>query len=71
MNELGATEQFDAAESRDYIQSWLRGEEPPESSVKKVFSTADKIYRAGLEEQEGDEPDAERNLDTSGQLQAA
>lgn len=71
MNELGATEQFDAAESRDYIATWLQGEEPPESSVKKVFSTADKIYRAGLEEPEGDEPDAERNLDTSGQLQAA
>ena len=71
MNELGATEQFSAAESRDYLQTWLQGEEPPESSIKRVFSTADKIYRAGLEEQEGDEPDAQRNLDTSGQLQAA
>ena len=72
MNELGSTDQFDAAESRDYIQQWLKGEEPPEPSVKRVFSTADKIYRAGLEEEpEGDEPDAQRNLDSSGQLQAA
>lgn len=71
MNELGSTDQFDAAESRHYIQEWLRGEEPPESSIKRVFSTADKIYRAGLEEPEGDEPDAQRNLDSSGQLQAA
>ena len=71
MNELDSTDQFNAAESRQYIQTWLQGEEPPESSIKRVFSTADKIYRAGLEEQEGDEPDAQRNLDSSGQLQAA
>lgn len=71
MNELGSTDQFDAAESRSYIQTWLQGEEPPESSIKRVFSTADKIYRAGLEEVEGDEPDAQGNLDSSGQLQAA
>lgn len=71
MNELDAPDQFDAAESRDYIQFWLRGEDPPESSIKKVFSTVDKIYRAGLEEPEGDEPDAERIVDSSGQLQAA
>lgn len=71
MNELDALDQFDAAESRDYIQTWLRGEDPPESSIKRVFGTVDKIYRAGLEEPEGDEPDAERTVDSSGQLQAA
>jgi hypothetical protein len=60
MNELGSTDQFNAAESRNYIQIWLRGEEPPESSIKRVFSTADKIYRAGLEEPKESEPAEEK-----------
>lgn len=51
MNELGALKQFDAAESRAYIQTWLRDEQPDEKSVRKVFSTADKILRAGYPEE--------------------
>lgn len=49
MNELGATDQFDADESRHYIQSWLRGQEPDEKSIRGVLSTADKIIKAGKE----------------------
>lgn len=71
LNELGAVGQFDPAESRAYIAGWLRGEEPPEQAIKRVFSVADRIIKAGLKEPEGDEPDVERNPDTSGQLQAA
>jgi len=56
MNELDVLDQFDAAESRDYIRTWLQGEDPSESSIKRVFSTVDKIYRAGLEEPEEAEP---------------
>jgi antirestriction protein ArdC len=52
MNELGATEQFDAAESRHYIQTWLKDQEPDEKSIKSVFSTADKIIKAGYEPKE-------------------
>lgn len=50
LNDLGALEQFDPAESRAYIQTWLRGEEPPESAIKRVFTVADRIIRAGMEE---------------------
>lgn len=52
MNELGALKQFDAAESRHYIQTWLKDEQPDEKSIRRVFSTADKILRAGLPERE-------------------
>ncbi|MGO4470385.1 ArdC-like ssDNA-binding domain-containing protein [Arthrobacter sp. M-10] len=56
MNELDSLDEFNAPESRDYIQTWLRGEDPHESSIKRVFSTVDKIYRAGLDEPEDSEP---------------
>lgn len=69
MNELGATDQFDAAESRAYIQNWLNNQEPDEKSVRRIFTTADRIVKAGMPE--GEEPDDQRNLDSSGQLQAA
>ena len=52
MNELGALKQFNAAESRNYIQTWLKDETPDEKSVRRVFSTADKILRAGYPEEE-------------------
>jgi antirestriction protein ArdC len=52
MNELGATDQFDAAESRHYIQTWLKDQQPDEKSIKSVFSTADKIIKAGYEPKE-------------------
>lgn len=49
MNELGALEQFNAAESRQYIQSWLAGREPTEKDIRAVFGSVDKILRAGRE----------------------
>lgn len=49
LNELGALEQFDAAESRLYLQHWLRGETPDDVQIKRVLSVADKIVRAGRE----------------------
>ena len=50
LNELGALQQFNPAESRAYIQNWLAGEKPDEKSVRRVFSTADKILKAGYPE---------------------
>ena len=47
MNELGATDQFNAGESRAYIQSWLAGREPTEKHIREVFSTVDKLLKAG------------------------
>lgn len=55
MNELGATDQFDADESRHYIQHWLQGEQPDEKSIRGVLATADKIIKAGRPVHEGDE----------------
>lgn len=49
MNELGATDQFDASESRAYIAGWLQGETPPDHSIKRVLSVADRIIKAGRE----------------------
>lgn len=50
LNELDALDKFDPAESREYIQHWLKGEEPPEQAIKRVFVVADRIIRAGREE---------------------
>ncbi|WP_298585159.1 ArdC-like ssDNA-binding domain-containing protein [uncultured Kocuria sp.] len=51
MNEIDEEERhFDSAESRAYIQGWLQGETPPEESIRRVFTTADKILKAGREE---------------------
>jgi len=49
MHELDALEQFNAAESRAYIQNWLQGREPSEKHIREVFSATDKILRAGRE----------------------
>lgn len=35
------------AESRGYIQHWLRGNEIPERSAQRIFTAADKILKAG------------------------
>ncbi|CAH0155706.1 hypothetical protein SRABI26_00824 [Arthrobacter sp. Bi26] len=50
MNKSGATDQFDADESRHYVQSWLQGNKPDEKRIRRVFSTADRIIKAGREE---------------------
>lgn len=47
MNTLGAAAIWNAAESRGYIQHWLSGDTPPEQSIRRVMSVADKIERAG------------------------
>ncbi|RAN78001.1 hypothetical protein B5P43_18390 [Bacillus sp. SRB_336] len=54
LNELDATDQFDAAESRGYIQTWLRNERPEDAAIKQVFTATDKILKAGrLEAKDG------------------
>jgi antirestriction protein ArdC len=57
MNELGVVDKFDPAESRHYIQTWLasQDEKPDEKSIRRVFSTADKILRAGYPEEKKEE----------------
>lgn len=47
MNEMGALEHMNASESRGYVQHWLRGNKPPDESIKRVFTTVDKIMKAG------------------------
>ena len=38
------------SESRGYIQAWLKGEELPEKSVKRILNTANKVLSAGREQ---------------------
>jgi hypothetical protein len=47
MNELQMMTEEQASISRAYIQGWLRGERPPEKSIKQVFHTVDVILKAG------------------------
>lgn len=49
-NELDVA--FNREESRAYIQNWLRGDTPPDSSIRKVFRIVDLIRRAGYASQE-------------------
>ncbi|WOI85971.1 ArdC-like ssDNA-binding domain-containing protein [Rhodococcus qingshengii] len=49
MNELGATDQFDAGESRAYIRHWLRDQTPEDVAIRGVFKAVDSIIRAGRE----------------------
>jgi hypothetical protein len=37
--------------SRGYIQHWLHGQTIPERSAQKIFKAADRILKAGREEQ--------------------
>ncbi|WP_160665079.1 ArdC-like ssDNA-binding domain-containing protein [Pseudarthrobacter sp. ATCC 49987] len=69
LNELGVTDKFDAAESRAYIQSWLKDQKPEEPSIRRVFTTADRIVKAGMPE--GEEEDVQGAVDTSRQPAAA
>lgn len=43
---------FNQEESRAYIQGWLRGDTPSDTSIRKVFKAVDKILRAGYAPQE-------------------
>jgi hypothetical protein len=45
---------LDGAEyCRGYIQNWLAGAEIPERSAQRIFAAADKILKAGIEQQKG------------------
>ena len=47
MKELGRLTVEMATHSRGYIQSWMKGERPPDKSIREVFTATDKILRAG------------------------
>lgn len=46
-NELEATDAMDMAESRAYVQNWLKGERPDDKAIKQVFSATTAILKAG------------------------
>jgi antirestriction protein ArdC len=43
---------FNQEESRAYIQNWLRGDTPADSSIRKVFKLTDLILKAGYAPQD-------------------
>jgi len=47
LRELDVLTDEQASVSRGYVQSWMRGERPPEASIRKVFSNTTAILRAG------------------------
>jgi hypothetical protein len=48
MNELEVPEeQWSPSESRAYVQHWLRNSDPPQRSIRSVFSATDAILKAG------------------------
>jgi len=47
LNELGKLDQETASRSRGYLQNWLDGDRPPDSSVRRVFSATNTILNAG------------------------
>src|SRR4051794_28136391 len=47
LNELGLLTEETAMHSRGYIQSWTKGERPPDKAIKEVFSATDRILKAG------------------------
>lgn len=51
MHELELTDQFNASESRAYIQNWLGEHKPTDAEIKLVFKTVDTILKAGRKEQ--------------------
>jgi hypothetical protein len=55
MNELGAIDQMDQAESRAYIHHWLKGKQPSDGQIKDVFTATDKILKAGRSKPEENE----------------
>lgn len=60
LHEIGEEAQMDASESRAYIQNWLGGEAPPDSSIRKVFKLVDILRRAGYtKDDDGDPVDEE------------
>lgn len=47
MNELEMLDAEQASVSRGYLQSWMRGQRPPDASIKEVFKATDAILKAG------------------------
>lgn len=47
MHELGQLPEVEAAESRAYIQGWLRDERPSDTDIRQVFTATDQILKAG------------------------
>jgi hypothetical protein len=47
MNEVGQLDDETAETSRGYIQHWLANEQPPDKAIQQVFTTADRILKAG------------------------
>jgi len=47
LNELGKLDQETASRSRGYLQNWLDGDRPPDSSIRRVFSATNTILNAG------------------------
>lgn len=53
--ELGIMTPEMASKSRAYLQGWLRGETPPDESIRGVFKAADQILNAGREPEGGED----------------
>jgi hypothetical protein len=49
LNELGELDDTTASVSRGYVQSWLKGEKPPESSLRQVLNVSTRVLEAGYE----------------------
>jgi hypothetical protein len=47
MHELDLLDEEQAAESRGYIQHWLKDEHPPDKAIQQVFTATDRILRSG------------------------
>lgn len=54
-NELEVLTEEAASVSRAYCQTWLQGQRPPDSSIRRVFVTTDQIIRAGRLAVEGND----------------
>ncbi|MDI9934711.1 hypothetical protein QM806_04480 [Rhodococcus sp. IEGM 1351] len=49
MHRLGALALFNAAESRNYVQSWMRNKKPTPESSGRVLRVSERILKAGRE----------------------
>jgi hypothetical protein len=46
-NELGLADEEWSNHSRGYIQHWLHDEQPPDTSIKRVFKAAEAMIKTG------------------------
>jgi antirestriction protein ArdC len=47
LNELGLQERMNVAESRGYVQHYMRSEKPSDAAIRQVFKASDEILKAG------------------------